>query len=258
MGVARLVAATWTAVGRCILNPLSFDCLFGAVDAGFTVWNNGFFGNNGLGKPAFTESGHPIIALHQSNSTTGPGVVTSVAARIENQPHEPLMRAETRRGDLDGTWLCIATTNIDDTEAHHLHHRLAHDGDLGFENDGNYHHFRATPAPSMLRRLGIRAVNDNNGVVVDYLWKYGNKNDLNLIHGIPNNGNRLGSTTVNWMERNSVEATCASVGAHVDHGEGPGFYEMEDHGVVAYGWNDKPFSFNGRAGGWVDGCSSGR
>jgi hypothetical protein len=254
MGLANLVGSTWSAVGRCIVNPLSFDCLFGAVDAVFNIWNSDFFGENGFRKRAVTESGHPITALRQNNSTGGPSLVTSVAAHIEIQPNEPLIRAASLRGGLNGTWVRIATTYINDTEAHHLHHRLAVAEDLGFENDGSYHHFRATPAPAMLRRLGVRAEDNDNGVVVDYLWKDGYQGNWNQIHGISNEGNRLGSTTAEWMETNNAEATCASVGSLVTVSEGSDFYELEDQGIVAYGWNNKPFGFNGRAGSWVDGC----
>jgi hypothetical protein len=30
--------------------------------------------------------------------------------------------------------------------------------------------------------------------------------------------------------------------------------EDENHGIMAFGWNNQPFEFNGRAGSWVNGC----
>jgi hypothetical protein len=49
-------------------------------------------------------------------------------------------------------------------------------------------------------------------------------------------------------------ASCASMVVGLKGTEGiPVFYENQ--AVMAYGWNGKPFGFNGRAGGWVGNCS---
>jgi hypothetical protein len=251
IGVANLVGSVWSAVGRCLVNPLSFDCLFGAADAVFNVWNMGFFDNDGVDKRS--ASGRPIYAVR--NSTHTPNPITHSVSHIPILPHERLMRAATKYGN-NGTWVHIATTYYNDTEAHYIYHRLAHQDDLGKANDGIYHHFRAMPSSATLTKLKPRAEDDDNGVVVDYLWKDGNSQlwDDAQSDGNPDNGDYFGSTIANWMEDNSAEVTCATVGIGIPVSEGSDPIEQEDQGVLAYGWNDTPFDFNGLAGGWVDSC----
>jgi hypothetical protein len=135
----------------------------------------------------------------------------------------------------------------------------AQEEDLGKPNNGQYHHFRAQPSPSQtpspLTPMPAPKT-ARNGVAAGYLWKDGNNglwNDAQSDH-ISNNGNDFGSITANWMEESSAEATCAAVGVGITVSEGSSPIEREDQGVVAYGWNNAPFNFAGRAGGWVDSC----
>lgn len=95
------------------------------------------------------------------------------------------------------------------------------------------------------------AEDNDNSVVVDYLWDNSQQADWSKLHNehISNNGGDLGSITANWMEENSAEATCASVGVQIPVSEGSPTIQAEVHRVLDYGWNNQPFRFNSRAGG---------
>lgn len=55
------------------------------------------------------------------------------------------------------------------------------------------------------------------------------------------------------MINNKQEASClTAIGTIGTHGGSSS--SRIDNGVIAYGWNDKPFDFNGRAGGWAESC----
>lgn len=59
--------------------------------------------------------------------------------------------------------------------------------------------------------------------------------------------------TTNFMENGKHEVSCltpiARMGTH-----GGSSSDRIDNGIIAYGWNDNPFSFNGRSGNWVNRC----
>ena len=83
-------------------------------------------------------------------------------------------------------------------------------------------------------------------------------NVWNTIRAANNGGgNYLGSQTAQWMEDNNSEATCAVPG-YVYNLMATGMRACVDNGVMAYGWNNQPYNFNGNAGAWVNddcGCN---
>lgn len=81
-------------------------------------------------------------------------------------------------------------------------------------------------------------------------WR--NQNVWQDYHDV-NSPNTVGSEVANWMEENTSEANCAVPGIEIATHGGSTIING-DKGVIAYGWNNQPFNFNGRAGGWVDSC----
>ena len=58
------------------------------------------------------------------------------------------------------------------------------------------------------------------------------------------------------METHGSEASCAVVAPIILVNEGSDTLEYpQDNAVAAYGWNNAPFNFAGRAGGWVNSCT---
>lgn len=55
------------------------------------------------------------------------------------------------------------------------------------------------------------------------------------------------------MEDNKSEANCAVPAIQLSSHGGSSRING-DKGIIAYGWNNQAFNFNGRAGGWVDSC----
>jgi hypothetical protein len=172
--------------------------------------------------------------------------------------HKRLIQVIRNEFEFNGnhTFRHVATVYRHDVETHQLFYRHAHPDDLGKENDGTYHHIRANytgspPSDAVSRR----AESNMDHVVGDYLWKDGDSTLFNDIHNEDNIVGDVGTGLANWMEQNNSEASCASIRTFVSVSEGGKIPKYEDQGVFAYGWNDKPFGFNGRAGGWIDQCN---
>ena len=87
--------------------------------------------------------------------------------------------------------------------------------------------------------------------MADYLWTNGDKSLWNQLGG-KSQANNLGSTIADYMENSDSQASCAVPGVQQSNGK----YAGEDQGVLAYGWNNHAFKFNGRSGGWLDSCGA--
>jgi hypothetical protein len=173
---------------------------------------------------------------------------------VEHSSSGALWRAARASGNE--TWSHIATVSYNGTALHHIMHRLASADDLGHENNGSFHHLRAQSPQSMSKK---RDEDNVGGVVADYIFKDGNQGDWELAidTDAPRDagaeattvemGNEMGQHLGNWMLDNGVEATCASILTQNE-------FDLEDQAVAAYGWNNAPFNFNGRSGGWINGC----
>jgi hypothetical protein len=240
------------AVGRCHVDPYSSDCLSGAIIAVFTVWYNDFSIHN-----EHVPGKQPIYAIH--NTADPDSSSTQTASHIPVHEKQSLMDAAAESDvGKDGAWVHIATTFKDTEELHYIFYRLADSAVLGHPNPGNYHHFQSRASPALFAESQShtkgndqRSKSSSNGVVADYVWRDG---DASVISGSSVN---FGAAATNWMEENGAEATCATVGVGVPVAEGGVYkytHQRENQGIVAYGWNNVPFDFAGRAGNWVDSC----
>ena len=90
-----------------------------------------------------------------------------------------ILLASMRTGaDNNGTWHRHATFFWVGRESHYLMYRQASPDDLGFDNDGSFHHYRMQDSDrgKALREvgnggLGKREEDRAYGVVTDYLWQ---------------------------------------------------------------------------------------
>jgi hypothetical protein len=157
-------------------------------------------------------------------------------------------------------WAHVATRFSASGDAlHHVYHRLASAEDLGSPNTGSTHHLRVQQATvaSPKNNSTIMARDDSSnshGVVGEYLWEDNDKSTWQDIHnaceGTYENQCDLGSVLANDFETNNIEAGCAVPSIT----KGSGSYVGTDKAVFAYGWNNSPFQFKGRLGGWLNQC----
>lgn len=163
-------------------------------------------------------------------------------------------------------------------------YRKATVDDLGFENDGTFHHYliqdsdhvksfqnrTANGHPGLETRAEERAY----GVMTDYFWQIGytrtflifttgsssansfcmyrNQDTYNQMHDSPDFKDMTRKID-SYMENNKQGVFCLTpIGKIGTHGSSSRF--RVDNGIIAYGWNDKPYKFNGQAGNWPEGC----
>lgn len=159
-------------------------------------------------------------------------------------------------------WTHVATLHhADSTESHRMFYRFAHPDDLGRPNNGQEHHLRVQsaslphPGSNSLKMRDL--IKDVDGVIGEYLYEENDKAPWNDLHdackGTYMNQCGLGASLANNLETQQVEAGCAVPGVA---GRSSNSYTGLNKGVFAYGWNNKPFDFQGRAGGWLDGCGT--
>ncbi|KAH9214904.1 hypothetical protein DL95DRAFT_409055 [Leptodontidium sp. 2 PMI_412] len=183
-----------------------------------------------------------------------------------SEAHIPLSHRSLKESSMatqnNGTWERHTTFYWDNEESHYLMYRKATVDDLGYENDGTFHHYRiqdsdhvkdlrkrmALGHPGIEKRLEERAY----GVVTDYLWQNGNQDFYNLMHDSADFKDMTRKID-NYMEGNKQGVSCFTpIGSIGTHGGSSRF--RVDNGIIAYGWNDKSYGFNGRAGNWAEGC----
>jgi hypothetical protein len=191
--------------------------------------------------------------------------------RLTAEVHVPLdesgriMLPQFQKRDVsNGTeWERYVTYYWDDEESQYLLHRLAHPTDLGHENDGTFHQLRAKDSDPVdkLRRslqgrkeLSRRLEKRAYGVVTDYLWE--NNKDKSMWNEMHDSIDKkdLARKVAGYLEDKDQEASCLTMLDQVcTHGGCSGWSRL-NNGVIAYGWNNKPFDFNGRAGKWAKQC----
>ncbi|KAB8349680.1 hypothetical protein FH972_023696 [Carpinus fangiana] len=177
--------------------------------------------------------------------------------RVTHELHIPALNGMLFAASIatsnNGTWARHATRYVNGEETHHLLYRKAVKADLGFENDGSYHHYRVQDAHrnqhvSLEKRLEKRTYK----VVSDYLWKNNGQGNWQAMHDAVN-VNDMAYKSGKYFQDNNLEAGClVPIGTVGSHGGSSTF--NVDQGVLAYGWNDKPFDFDGRSGGWINQC----
>ncbi len=63
------------------------------------------------------------------------------------------------------------------------------------------------------------------------------------------------NTVTHFLQNTGSEVSCADIIVREDDGSQP-ISGVEDVGLVAFGWNNQPFGFNGRSAGWLNTCSN--
>ncbi|KAH8904684.1 hypothetical protein BR93DRAFT_939754 [Coniochaeta sp. PMI_546] len=225
------------------------DCFFVAADILMGTFVSFYKTRNGKRSTVDGLPDHGIATFQ--NGTISGGLTHSIA-------HIPIINGSLRLGLLasgnNGSWAHVASFYSGDVKTHRLMYRLASEEDLGAKNNGKYHHLRTVGQGNSVTE---RAEQQEGALVADYLWE--DNNDQTEWGYFSGGGNSLGSDIANWMENNEQEAACASpavclpTGAPGAGNSHPGC-SVIDGGVMAYGWNDQPFGFNGRAQGWLDEC----
>lgn len=243
-GPPRSCQSSYDTVKDCS-KGINFDCVFGGVDSVFSFFLTYF---------AYTDVRVIRCDLNEHARAYKPDG-SYLVAHIPIANGSTLHQAHTRSSN-SFNWTHVATSYTTQGQPkHQIHYRLASPEDLGRPNNGNYHHVRAQPVTNTASNSSAHSRRDdednNGGVVVDYLWTNGDQSLWDDLGGKAQ-ADDLGSTTANYMETNDAEASCAVPGVQQFNGN----YAGEDQGVVAYGWNNEPFAFNGRSGGWLDSCGA--
>ena len=239
LAVFRLVESAWS-LSKCADSAV--DCFFGAADIVFGTFVA--FYNTANGRRSVDTGDLPNHGVAEFNTSMG---VTYIVAHIP--PVNGKLYLASISSANNGTWTRHGSAYVGQRLTHHILYRLASPEDLGRPNDGSYHHYRVQSVKNSTSGSNTRRAEDNDsGVVVDYLWK---DNDSEpywcCFRGA---AGTLGSNSANWMEENSAEAACVTPTV----GDGQGDWDSLDNGVMAYGWNNAPFDFAGRSGGWLDEC----
>lgn len=233
----------------------TFDCLFQVGNTLMSYFALGYQAYSNL--PDMERDGVAVFAI--TNLSDGTYIGSHLP--VSDDSAVTLRDLSITRPNLK-TWAHVATRYTDDgMPLHSIYHRLVSDEDLGRPNDGTSHHLivqtaNLTAPWEKKTRLNARADSSNShGVVGEYLWQ-NNDNSLwgdlhNACSGTLENQCDLGSSLANKFESEQSEVGCAVPGV----AKGDGSYAGLDSGLFAYGWNDKAFDFQGRAGSWLDGCA---
>ncbi|KAB5559915.1 hypothetical protein GE09DRAFT_72452 [Coniochaeta sp. 2T2.1] len=257
--------------GRAILQATGI--IRGAIQGVLAIWTRGFALVGG-----FRRSVHGDMPVY-GTLTRDPADIAAAGGRGEDmswawtelEVHIPLdsgetsLRAAAMLANNGTEFLHIATTYRDSVPRHKLYYRRAHPNELGADyNDdenGSVHHARAiavgdTLTPGEPGGSSKRAEVNNQGTVMDYLWRYENKQGWTDLHNsaktFDQDAARISTT---WMQQQEAEAICSTViWKSKPDPNVQGFGGAVDAGIMAFGWNNKPYGFNGRAGKWVDSC----
>ena len=112
-----------------------------------------------------------------------------------------------------------------------------------------------------MTKTGIvqRAEVNNGGVVMDYLWKDGQESwwdDTLFTVSEDSLDQAAASTMTSFLQSTGSEVSCADIIVSMESAGQQGIEGPEDTGLVAFGWNNAPFGFNGRSAGWLSSCSN--
>ena len=142
------------------------------MNAVFGVWQSSFQTNNGI------------------SACDGPN--TNLVPHIATDGHPNLLKAAVTNIKAVN-WTHIATEYTGETATHNILYRLAVADDLGLENDGSYHHFRASQPDTISERAG----NNYGGIVSDYIWRAGNGAEYDQVASVTNVANLMGYNVAN-------------------------------------------------------------
>lgn len=227
-----------------------FDCFKSCADLVLAAFIGAYKIKSGISRDS---QGFHSLAVYEHPQ------FPSLAMHAHISPTNGSLAQSSIRSENNGTWQRHATVYAGDVATHHLLYRQALESDLSFENDGSYHHYRLQPTEEMMhilksdlsKSLSEREENNVQGLVTDYIWKNNDQTVWQEFHDYSYNS---GDTVAGWMEDHNSEASCAVPIRYSVVSEGYYGKLYGDQGVIAYGWNNKPYGFNGRAGTWINEC----
>jgi hypothetical protein len=225
------------------------DCIFAAADIAF----------QGYSITAAVAAEHNGINKRDGSNSTVPAYIPPHLEFHIGHPHSPEFAHTIRNGLNDTVWIHMATSTKHHPVVHTIHVKHADKSVLGPEPRSEpVFHVRATEQLHMTS-TSKRNEGTKNGLVFDYLWDQGVPAEKELKGGsVVREGDILGSEIAHWMEVHSSEANCASLAILQAQGPGEGTNLPRialNRGLAAFGWNNAPFNFNGRAGGWISQCA---
>jgi hypothetical protein len=250
------------SLGRSVYNTYNncdgentVDCLFSVVDTLFETYCSTYDFIDVFSKRDMDTIplDYQIHGIHQSK--TGRAVIAHI-------PVNGSLIAAANAVAINTTWTRIATVVHTDNSFRPILHRLASNEDLGRPNNGSYSHLRVGAINSTFSTnttLAKREEQDEkDGLIGDYIYDNNNQGVWDYFSEV--NPSDAGSQVANWMEENNSEVSCVVPGVQTTVSDPPinqGYYGDigADHGVLAYGWNNKAYDWNGKSGGWLDDCA---
>ncbi|EJD55656.1 hypothetical protein AURDEDRAFT_148042 [Auricularia subglabra TFB-10046 SS5] len=160
-GMYNLARSTMDIYKDC-KDGVHLDCILHGVDAVVSAAYGVYKVRSGIKREAI--DGRTVFATSQFG---GDREVHAHVAVLNGS-----LKSASVRSANNGTWELHATFLRSGQATHHLMYRTAHADDLGFANDGSYHHYRVQPTSEYSAHLLQARVEDkSNNLVTDYLWK---------------------------------------------------------------------------------------
>ncbi|KAJ7469866.1 hypothetical protein B0H11DRAFT_1920482 [Mycena galericulata] len=259
-GVGSLAEVAFQSAIPCLgefFSGTSQTCLWLVIEAAIGDWDTLFQNANGRRKRDASGSYIGTIPYKLRNST----IVLIIYATLAARPNA-------------SSWAHAYTRQYGNTTPIRVFHRRINDAEEG-DDTGRVNQLRAgaTWTPTMLRK---RVEEDDSGVVLDYLWTDSSVGAWAHTPSLPDiyhddspvSDTAEDSATVlqassahftsswhpciffqGYMNDNNAIATCATPLLDSDG------LQQATAGVLAFGWNDEPFGFDGRSSGWLSGCA---
>jgi hypothetical protein len=274
IAIGPLVRTSFRTALRCFTGNLAFnnpgDCLWALGESLFNAYLNNFTPMSGINKRSLTLDGYETV----SRRVERPGKPSYSVSHTQFMPLGKHLSSLTMLFNRhNGTFAHVYTRTYNNTSQVDVYHRRVNDLGEG-DDDGRYHNLRAFHGS--VKGNFKRSESSDNGVVMDYLYDEGDQgvfNTLNeehvpyaeaaaneaIVSAFPANKCCVSGTDVQFTIRQSVFmdsgadgaiATCASPFVL----DPSNVFHFGVRGVLAFGWNNQPFKFNGRAKGWVEGC----
>ncbi|TFY73144.1 hypothetical protein EWM64_g10868, partial [Hericium alpestre] len=259
MGVGSLVEDGWEAAVTCGTEGFNLNCINACADAALTLWDNFYEANDGINRRS-------VGVNADGEATYSKFVVYSDGTNhtITHTQHMPLGDYPTVGHMLSARpnaseWAHVSTRTYGTTHQVKVFHRRTNSTTDEGDVNGDLNHVRAYHSKLPQAGASKRTEDSDDGVVLDYLWDSGNQGEWNQIHnGTPpvDAATDGGETMTGQFQDDSSIAECCTLGTTEEDDLNGTSFQAENHGVMAFGWNNQAFGFSGRAGGWVSGCAS--
>ncbi|KAJ7026352.1 hypothetical protein C8F04DRAFT_1125489 [Mycena alexandri] len=253
-GLGSLAEVAFKSAIPClgeVFSGTSQTCLWHVLDAAIGDWDSLFEPTSGRRKRDGSGSYTASIPYNLPNGTVAHMTVIHTQI-IPLSPGSSNMYTTLAARPNASSWAHAYTRQYGNTTPIRIFHRRINDAEEG-DDAGLVNQIRAgaTWNPNMLTK---RVEEDDDGVVLDYLWKDSSVGAWDLYHDdSPVDTTASDSATIvqEFMSDNNAIATCATPVIVADDG---GLLQATA-GVAAFGWNNQPFGFDGRSSGWLSGCA---